>query len=80
MASENLKVVIGLLAVVFAVFILMTALFYPTSSTTCISGTGIIGEKCTTDTDIRATIAVFIVMGIAVIIGAGGIRTAWKNW
>lgn len=75
MASENLKVIIGLIAIVIAVFILITALTYPT--TFCTSGTGI-PETCNTDT--TATIGVIVVAVIGLVIGGAGIRAMWNNW
>lgn len=75
MASENLKVIIGLLAVVLALFILFTALTFPT--TTCFSGTGI-PETCTTDTTATAGVIVAVLIGL--VLGGAGIRTTWKNW
>jgi hypothetical protein len=75
MASENVKVIIGLIAVAIAVFILITALGYPTTS--CSSGTGI-SDTCSTDT--TATIGVIVVAMIGIVIGGAGIRTMWKNW
>ncbi|WP_154018999.1 hypothetical protein [Halococcus agarilyticus] len=75
MASENLKVILGLAAVVVGAFVLLVAFTYPT--TFCVSGTGI-EETCTTDT--IATAGVIVAGGIGLLLGGTGIRTAWANW
>lgn len=75
MASENLKVVLGFVAVMIGAFILLLAFTYPTTS--CISGTGI-EETCTTDT--VATAGVIVASLVGLLLGGTGIRTAWVNW
>ena len=75
MASENLKVIIGLIAIIVAVFILITALSYPTAL--CSSGTGI-PETCSADT--TATVGVIVVSIIGLAVDGAGIRTMWRNW
>lgn len=75
MASESLKVIVGIIAILVGIFVLIGGFSYVT--TTCTTGPGMT-ENCTTD--IGSIIISLVMMGIGIVIGAGGIRTAWKNW
>jgi hypothetical protein len=73
MVSGTLKVIFGLLAVVVAILILLTALSYATGY--CVSTSG--GKEfCTTNTS--AVIGVIFSVLVGIFIGGLGLRTIWK--